>query len=280
MSKEYGRLLRSLSNEMVIVGLSLAALLIQIVPSPAYLRIALVLPLVGSVPGLAVVRALFPASGSLRMPVRGVLAVLLSLCIVPAVATLLDRTPWGIRSLSMILSLTVLSLCGTLVGRWREQRLERSGGDIAGSGQRSRAEPPRINAKVGWAASILFLAVVATGVYWTLLAPSFSKPFTEFYTEPEVALLLSEASRGSIEEPALLPIVIVNRENQEHAYTVHIVVDGVSEHVLGPIQIEDGERWLGTVPIFRGVNPDHRLELHLFREGDLAPYRTLHLWIG
>jgi uncharacterized membrane protein len=271
---------KSLANIVIIVLTGAMAMLAQILPSPGFFGVITVLPLLVFFPGYALLSALFPVPQSLRMSIRGVLAVLLSLCIVPAIGTLLDSTPWGIRPTSIILSLLLFSLFMAGSGWCREQRIGHQSQKLVKRPEFTFAELPMIRGGQQWVAGTLFLAVIATGVYWTLLAPSVTQPFTEFYIEPDAAIDASRSGREQTEEPLMLLYTIVNHENQERVYTVTAVMNGVPKQVAGPVRMENGEQWQAIVPVLRDANADQRLELHLFREGDRAPYRTIHLWIG
>jgi uncharacterized membrane protein len=271
---------RSLFNLVVVIGCCAVAMLVQSVTLPAFLRLFLVLPLLGFVPGYALMGALFPASQAMRMSLRGGLAVLLSLCIVPAVATILDRTAWGIRPLPVIISLMVLSVCAVLIGWWTERRLGRLEPAPLERGQKPIPWFKEMRARGPKAGSVLLVAVVVTGVFWTLLAPSVAQPFTEFFIEPEDALVLSASGQGIPAGLTMLPFTVVNHENRARVYSVEMVVDGASRHVAGPVRIEDGKRWQTMVPVSRELEAGRRVDLYLLREGDRTPYRMLHVWLG
>jgi uncharacterized membrane protein len=79
------------------------------------------------IPGYVTVEALFPKSRELDGIERSALSVGLSLVLVMLVGLLLNFTPWGIRLIPIVISLTILTLGLALValGRRFSVSLER-----------------------------------------------------------------------------------------------------------------------------------------------------------
>jgi len=66
-----------------------------------------------------------------------------------------------------------------------------------------------------------------------------------------------------------------------NGYPVSIELDGTSNEVLGPIKLQQGQKWeqeIGIVPNKSGDNQE--VELFLFKDGENTANDSLHLWIN
>jgi hypothetical protein len=72
------------------------------------------------IPGYATVELLFPKSGELDEIERLALSVGLSLVLVMLVGFLLNYTPWGIRLVPIVISLTILTVGLAIAAFWRQ----------------------------------------------------------------------------------------------------------------------------------------------------------------
>jgi len=104
------------SDLLIVMGLVLLTNLFVLTPglSESVLRNILVLPLVLFLPGYALIAALFPAKSNLDGIERTALSFGLSIAIVPLMGLGLNYTPWGIRLLPILISLSAFTfiMCG------------------------------------------------------------------------------------------------------------------------------------------------------------------------
>ena len=179
-------------NEFVLTALLGLALLALIVlgaegrpapPALALLRLLLGLAYVLFVPGYALQAALFPRAGDLDGPERLALSFGLSVAVVPLLALVLDRLPWGIRLWPIVAGEGLIIALWAAVAVFRRRRL-------------AEDERPvlvlHVDARGWWAgqdrtgrvlygvlAGALLLASVSAAAI--ILSPRPGELFTEFY---------------------------------------------------------------------------------------------------
>jgi uncharacterized membrane protein len=85
-----------------------------------YLRYVLGSLFVLFLPGYSLIEALYPREEELSPLERLALSIGLSLALVPLVGLVLNYTPWGIRLVPVVSSLTVLTFLLMLVASWRK----------------------------------------------------------------------------------------------------------------------------------------------------------------
>ena len=121
------------SDLLTVMGLVLLTDIFVLTPglSETMLRNILGLPLVLFLPGYALIAALFPAKSDLDGIERTALSFGLSIAVVPLIGLGLNYTPWGIRPLPILISLSAFTfiMCGLAYLRrtsFRKQRLSMS----------------------------------------------------------------------------------------------------------------------------------------------------------
>jgi len=92
----------------------------EIIPVFMFLRYVLGSVFVLFLPGMALIEALYPVEDSLSPLERLALSIGLSLAIVPLIGLMLNYTPWGIRFMPILVSLTVFSATFLLVAAYRK----------------------------------------------------------------------------------------------------------------------------------------------------------------
>ena len=127
---------------------------------------------------------------------------------------------------------------------------------------------------------VLVLAALGAIVYVVAFHPPEEK-FTEFY----ILGLEGEAKdypkvlRVGMEGWVLMGIV--NHEYQEMSYRVVVTIDGMESEEIGPIVLEQDEKWeeeVGFIPQIAGDN--QKVEFLLYKgESSQQHYVSLHIWI-
>lgn len=285
------------------------------------LRIVFGLPLVLFLPGYAFIAALFPEQGQTPPPAedqstqakgidgieRVALSFGLSIALVPLLGLLLNFTPWGIRLVPVLVSISAVTvgLCVIAVARrWALPPEERYVVPYTEWIKRARQEAGQSTSGLDTALNIvLILSVVLAiaSVSYAVAVPKQGEAFTEFYllTEDDGELVAAgyptEFERGT-QRPIV--IGIGNHEHEPTRYTVVVALQRVQirnnstivqeEDELGRLQtrIDHNETWMRTfhvTPTFSGSRL--RLTFLLYRnEPPATPsvqsaYRELHLWI-
>ena len=87
-----------------------------------------------------------------------------------------------------------------------------------------------------------------------------------------------------------LTVGIINHEQQPAVYSVVVIVfddqpvnvdlGGTIIDVLGPVELQQGEKWekqIGIMP--RRTGDNEKVEFRLFKGDSTTPENTLHLWV-
>jgi uncharacterized membrane protein len=315
----------------------LAALLVYLVVTNAViflpvvsdtpLRVVFGLPFVLFVPGYAFIAALFPEAGSgpsnddadrQSSDGRGIdgiervaLSFGLSIAVVPLIGLGLNFTPFGIRLVPIVVSLTLFTVLTTVVADIRRRSLPAEEqfevpyrAWLAGTREELFEPDSRADAALNvLLAMSVVLAVSSVG--YAVAVPQQGEDFTEFYllTEQDDGELVAddyptEFTRG---EPRPLIVGIGNQEHEEVSYTVVVqlqevqrVDNGTNVTVERRVQLQrystqlehntTSTRQLQIQPTVTG----ERLRLQfLLYEGSPpetptadTSYRELHLWIN
>jgi uncharacterized membrane protein len=89
---------------------------------------------------------------------------------------------------------------------------------------------------------------------------------------------------------ALLTVVISNNEQKKTAYTLTLQIDsqtadlsygGVTAPQVGPLSLNDGEKWQGQIGFGPAKTGDQqKVELFLYKDGAPDPYQSLHFYVN
>jgi uncharacterized membrane protein len=275
-------------------------------------------------PGYALVAALFPGKstgidvfrrleGGVELESRTVtllerllLAVGVSVCLVPLIGVGLHYTSWGIQPSTFLGTIGVMTTLLAVVAGIRRYRVS----------PENRFNPRLVRAPLtaashlkrgsaGSAMSVLLitgLVIAGSGIGIAVLGADPGEQFTEFYLttdDPETGEAIAdeypdELTRG---EAATVDLGITNREGETKEYTVVVLLQRFDEggELVGAngldtftVTVEDGETWEQshtTRPEATGDNS--RLTYLLYVEDPPAEtppradnaYRSVHIWI-
>jgi uncharacterized membrane protein len=114
------------SDLMVVLVLTVLTILFVLVPTfeNTVLRTVLGLPVVLFLPGYALIAALFPRKNDLDAIERIALSFGLSIAVVPLIGLALNFTPWGIRLMPIIISLTLFIFIMVLIAHSRRLQIK------------------------------------------------------------------------------------------------------------------------------------------------------------
>jgi len=272
---------------IAVLGLLLLALIVRGVeglPVPlSLLRLLLGLAFVLFVPGYALQAALFPREDALDGPERLALSIGLSVAIVPPLALLLDRLPWGIRLWPIVIGEGLAIALLSAVAVVRRRRLP------------PEARPTvafNLDLKGWWAtqdraarvlygvlAGALLLALISAAAI--ILTPKAGEQFTEFYLLGPEGLAESYPRETTPGQALSVTAGIANREGQAAEYRIEVLVEGELIGTAGPLTLEDDEVWEAPVTYaLPRAGDDQQVEFLLYRDGAQEPYRHLRLWIN
>ncbi|MGB9927132.1 MAG: DUF1616 domain-containing protein [Methanosarcina sp.] len=281
------------SDLLLVIGLVLLTDLFVLIPglNESIFRNILGLPLVLFLPGYALIAALFPAKSDLDGIERTALSFGLSIAVVPLIGLGLNYTPWGIKLLPILISLSIFTfiMCG--IAYLRRIRLPETDAfkvpfrETALSLKAEILEKPESKMDKALTIVLVFsiLLSVVTLIY-VVVTPKEGEHFTEFYILGPEGKADNYPTQYILGESGTVIMGIVNHEYRPVNYTVQIKLDNKSLPVpenQKQIRLGHNETWQEAIkltPPFEGE--DMKLEFQLFNDTDLNnPYRDLHLWI-
>ncbi|MHC1756366.1 MAG: DUF1616 domain-containing protein [Methanosarcina sp.] len=282
------------SDLLTIIGLVILTDLFVLTPglSETVFRNILGLPLVLFLPGYALIAALFPAKSDLDGIERTALSFGLSIAVVPLIGLGLNYTPWGIRLLPILMSLSIFTfaMCGLAYLRraklpdadafevpFREMALELKAEIL------EKPEPGLD--RVLTVILVLSILLSVTTLVYVVITPKEGEHFTEFYILGPEGMADNYPTNYTLGESGKVIVGVVNHEYRPVNYTMEIRLENRSLPLpedMRQVILAHNETWeepLTLEPPVKGK--DMKLEFLLFNETDKEmPYRDLHLWIN
>ncbi|MGB9953279.1 DUF1616 domain-containing protein [Haloarcula marismortui] len=307
----------------VVILTNLAALLPVVSDTPV--RIVAGLVFVLFIPGYSFIAALFPEAGSgptadeengtnpqadgIDGIERTALSFGLSIALVPLVGLVLNFTPWGIRLLPILVSLSGLTLVLTAVAavrRWAlpaDERFRVPYRTWLSAGRDELFSPASRTDAVLNVLLVLSILLAAASVGYAITVPKDGEQFSEFYllTEDEDGELVADGYPTEFRqgEGRSLIVGIGNQEHERTEYTVVAELQRV-ERVGNETQVRErselrrfqptlghNETWQRQHEVTPGMTGDRlRLQYLLYRGSPPATvdqstaYREVHLWVN
>lgn len=282
------------------------------------LRVVFGLPFVLFLPGYAVVAALFPEDGGTdeagdREGIDGIervaLSFGLSIAVVPLIGLVLNFTPFGIRLVPILVSVSGLTIGLAVVGavrRWQLPEAERFHVPYRAWIADGRAELFQPETRADGALNVLLVVsvVLAVGsVGYAVTVPQQGESFTEFYllTQQENGELVADnyPTNFTQGDSQSLLVGIGNHEHKPVTYSVVVELQRVQivNNSTRVLDTEALDRYIvdvaanETVHRVQNITPTMtgdrlRLAFLLYTDGVPADpsvenaYRELHLWIN
>lgn len=269
---------------LIIVILSLL-LVPLVVPTLGGLRIALGLACVLFFPGYTLSAALFPKRGDVDGIERLALGLGLNIAVVPLIGLVLNYTPWGICSYSLLISLSLFIIVMATIAWYRRRRLppEKRFDPQFGLNLSSLFHLWTLQSRWDKVLTVLLLAAImgaAGTLAYVVAKPKAAERFTEFY------VLGSEGTAEGYPRKVLqgenvgVVLGIVNREHETAEYEVEVTIDGEKLGTVGPITLNREERWEQEVIFTLARAKDkQKVEFLLYKGASTEPHRGLHLWM-
>ncbi len=268
-------------DDLMAIGLATVVLLILLVLAPHNpVRIVLGLPFVLFFPGYALIAALYPRHDDLDGIERLALSLGLSLAVVPLIGLVLNYTPWGIRLVPIVVSLTLfVAVCALIAATKRRQLVpvERFPADVRPLLQVLGRLPWRA---VGVAVALIAIVLLLGFRFGVLGGTRIGEAFTEFYVLGPGGKTEGYPRRLIAGEPAEVILGVINHEGHDAQYAIQVKAGDDLLQTVGPIRLDADQKWEGRV-IFAPRHPSTRakVEFFLFKDSSSTPYRNLHLWL-
>lgn len=134
------------------------------------------------------------------------------------------------------------------------------------------------------ALSIIIVLAVAGAIlalFYVVSLPQPREKFTEFYILGPGGSAEDYPGQLDIGEEAPIILSIVNREHEAVTYHVEIITSGSIDDILGPIILGHNEKFETVANLKVHESGDkQKIEFLLYKEGEPAVYKSLHLWIN
>ena len=282
------------SDLFIIMGLVLLTDIFVLTPgiNETMFRNILGLPLVLFLPGYALIAALFPAKSDLDGIERVALSFGLSIAVVPLIGLGLNYTPWGIRLLPILTSLSVFTviMCGLAYLRRaslpESDTFEVSFKAVALSlkAEVMETSESRLDRALTVFLIISILLSIATLAY-VVVSPKEGEHFTEFYLLGPEGKADNYTTNYTLGQSGTVIVGVVNHEYRPVNYTMEIKLENKSLFLpenVKHINLAHNATWEEPVTIMPPVEGKNlKLQFLLFNDTEKSvPYRDLHLWVN
>jgi len=250
------------------------------------------------VPGYVVVAALFPAEQAVTWVERLALSIGVTIAVVPLLGLLLNFTPWGIRFVPIVATITLFTLGAGTAAYWRRIRLPPDHRlsltvDLAVPDWNGYSTSDK-----GLTLALVASIVVAGGTLaYVVLTPRPGEAFTEFYLLGPTGNFSGYPTTLNRSQEGSVIIGIGNHEAVNVNYTVRIdlvgirilynMTSGLNETVevnrttwsTLPIPLANGGSWTQSYTFRINYTGFWKVQFLLFKGWDFSSsYRELHIY--
>jgi len=272
----------------VMIFVILTVIFILVPPlSTTWVRTILGLPMVLFFPGYALIAAMFPKKDDIDGIERTALSFGLSIAVVPLQG--LNYTPWGIRLVPILITISIFTLAMCTVAIMRRRGLPEGEEfsvpftEIFNSlrNELFNKSGTRVDRILTVILVISILASVVMLVY-VIVTPKQGEKFTEFYILGPGGMADDYPTEMVLGQEGTVIVGIVNHEYRVVNYSFTMTLDGEQLQEPKAIVLAHNMTWEQNVNFKPGTaGTDMKLQLMIFNEENYTvPYRDLHLWIN
>ncbi|WP_292389051.1 DUF1616 domain-containing protein [Methanosarcina sp. UBA5] len=282
------------SDLLLAAGLVILTDIFVLIPilSGSVIRTALGLPLILFLPGYALIATLFPEKSGLEGMERMALSVAMSVSVVPLIGLALSYTPWEIKEIPLITTVSIFTLFMLATAYIRRNYLPADRkfevpfrtlaltllSGIIGKPESKTEKNLRIILVLS------FLILIGTVAY-IVLVPQDREPYTEFYVLGTNGTANNYTTNYIQGESGTYYIGIANKEHRTMGYTMEVRLENKSLPLpenLRHIRLAHNETLVEPLEITPSVEGENmKLEFLLFNETEKnIPYKDLRLWIN
>ncbi|MDA0524660.1 DUF1616 domain-containing protein [Methanococcoides alaskense] len=281
------------SDIVIVVALVSLTCVFILLPflSDTPIRTILGLPMVLFLPGYALIAALFPKKDDLDGIERVALSFGLSIAVVPLIGLGLNYTPWGIRLLPILVSLSFFTVVMCVVAVLRRRVLPEdeefsvpfSAAYLSLREELSKKPDNRLDRILSIILVLSILASIVTLAY-VVVTPKEGEKFTEFYILGMDGMADGYPTNFTLGQSGNVLVGVVNHEYEITDYSLELLLENDSssvEHERLYLTLGHNETWEGELSFTpESVGEDMKLQFLLYKNGNMTvPYRDLHLWI-
>ena len=255
-------------------------------------RVVLGLFMVLFLPGYALIAALFPAKDDFDGIERFALSVGLSIAVVPLMGLALNFTPFGIRLVPVLVSISAFTLLMVTVSVFRRNALPEGSSFMVPFGQVFNGirdelftAPASRTEKILNIVLVISILLSVTMLVYVVVTPKEGEKFTEFYILGPDGMADDYPTELNVGKEALIFVGVVNHEYRTVNYIMNIDMYNGMDNVTifnTDLVISHNETWENPVAFTPTITgEDIKLQFLLYKDGNLsAPYRSLHLWVN
>ena len=271
--------------------LTLLTFIFVLVPplNQLFIRTILGLVMVLFLPGYALIAALFIGKDDLDAIERIALSFGLSIAVVPLLGLGLNYTPFGIRLVPIIITLSFFTISMLAIAYIRRGSLPKDEQFSVPFQQMYASIKHEINTKPESKIDriltvILVISIIASVsmLVYVIVTPKQGEKFTEFYILGPDGMADNYPTNLSVGQTGKVIVGVGNHEYQTVDYTVDLVLANETLNSL-QFQLEHNSTWeqeIEFIPKYTHTGNDSKLNFFLYRDNNFTEsYRSLHLWI-
>jgi len=272
-------------RDLLVVDFILLLLVIIIIfEIKTRLRIIFGLASVLFFPGYTLTAALFPGKKEIDSIERAALSFGTSIAVSPLLGLMLNYTPFGIRLVPVLLTLSIFTLAMSFIAHARRKRLPESerfsvqfnealaslkgSFELQGRGEKALSV-------------LLVLSILAAlgMLYYVISTPKTGEKFTEFYILGKGGKAADYPARLKFGEEAEVTVGVANNEYANITYTFEA---RLQNETIETREVNLAHNQSVEFPFkFKALRKGEsmKMEFFLYKNKTSAPYRELHLWI-
>lgn len=252
-------------------------------PDGNALRVIFGLPFLLFLPGYSLVSVLWPKKAEIDVLERIALSLGLSIALVVLVGLGLNYTPWGIALVPILTSLYCLILVLVIMAWFRRSRISpeerfdlRLGYFIDPMNEMAYADKVMV-------IIVVITIIIAGGLLLYIAMNPPKEQFTELYIFDEDGTTENYPSVLDVNESASIIIVVKSHEQKETDYTtvITLVPESGTNITLDEyhFSLAEGKEWQQPFPFRINESGVYKLVIELFKNEEITPYTTNHLWL-
>ncbi len=271
-----------IKNELLALNLLVIVLITAIIFfSSDVLRVILGLSFVLFFPGYTLMAVLSPSRERIGGIERVALSFGMSIVVIPLIGLVLNYTSWGITLESVLYSVASFIFLMSVITWFRRKRFAKEERFSIGF----HLSLPRWGTGI-WDKTLSIILIIsvlgALGMLgYVLVKPNVGERFTEFYILGTTGRTTDYPTELKLGEEAKVTIGIINQEHETVSYHLEVRINGLKNNEVGPIILEQEERWEGEVSFVLNVSGDNQgVEFLLYKDDQVEPsLGPLHLWV-
>jgi uncharacterized membrane protein len=284
------RLLKLPSDLLIVIvmtALTFASVLLPLLENTA-IRTILGIPMVLFLPGYTLIAALFPGKKGLDTIERIALSFGLCIAIVPLIGLVLNFTPWGIRLVPILMSLTFFIILMTIAAQIRRLKLaENMRFEVKFKEMydsiRTEMFVKQQNRTDKILTIVLVISIVASVIMlvYVIVTPKQGEKFTEFYILGTGGKAEGYPTNIAAGKTSAVIVGIVNHEYESVNYTLQVKIneDILKEQQIQTAHNQTWQQQVNFTPLRAGTSL--KLQFLLYRNSNFTlPYRDTHLWVN